>query len=267
MRMMQRVPSEACGALRSRVLRVLLSLLTVASAVACTRDPVVRQARDAGPAADTLGFPAPDRPTSAIVAPRWSGEDERDRLGEAARVIALAGVRSGMTVADIGAGDGYYVVRLAPIVGATGRVLAEDIVPEYLDLLQRRVARDGLGNVTVIHGTAADPGLPAREVDVALLIHMYHEITRPFELLWHLSASMKPGGSVAILDQDGPTDRHGTPPALLACELRAVGFVGTGRSVLEDGAYVAVFKAPDRPLPPDSVRLRLRVAPCAAVLR
>ena len=236
---------------------MIMALLT-----ACKRD-VVRQRPERIAVSDTLGFPAPDRPVSRIVAPRWSGEDERDHFDEAARVIALAGVRSGMTVADIGAGDGYYVARLSPVVGATGRVLGEDIMPDYLDLLRRRIARDGLHNVDVILGAPDDPRLPSRAVDAALLIHMYHEITRPFELLWHLSVAMKPGGIVAILDQDGPTDRHGTPPALLTCELRALGFVAGSRTVLNDGTYVALFTAPIAPLAPAQVRAQLAAAPCA----
>ena len=244
--------------------RVLMVLAVMSQFVACKRDVATVQAPGAAAAVDTLGFPAPDRPISSIIAPRWTGEDERDRLGEAARVIELAGVRRGMTVADIGAGDGYYVVRLSLIVGATGRVLGEDIVPEYLGLLRRRVAHDQLRNVAVVVGTPDDPRLPRRAVDVAFLIHMYHEITRPFELLWHLSAAMKPGGTVAILDQNGATDRHGTPPALLACELDVLGFVQSSRTVMRDGAYVALFRAPREPVAPDAVRERLGRAPCAA---
>lgn len=230
---------------------------------ACTGSaPASRAPRDRD--TDTLHFPAPDRPVSSIVAPRWTGEDERDRFGEGARVISLAGVRAGMTVADVGAGDGYYVARLSPIVGGSGRVVGEDIVPEYVALLRRRVAHDGLRNVDVVQGTADDPALPAHAVDVALLIHMYHEITRPFELLWHLSASMKGGGTVAVLDQDAPTDRHGTPPALLACELGALGFVAGSRTTLDDGAYVMLFSAPPAPRSPAQVRARLASSPCLA---
>lgn len=228
---------------------------------ACKRE-VARERPTRAMVVDTLGFPAPDRPVSRIVAPRWTGEDERDHFDEAARVIALAGVRPGMTVADIGAGDGYYVVRLSTVVGATGRVLGEDIMPDYLDLLRRRIAHDGLRNVDVVHGAPDDPRLPTRSVDAALLIHMYHEITRPFEVLWHLSAAMKPGGTVAILDQDGPTDRHGTPPALLTCELGALGFAAVSRTILGDGTYVALFTAPRSPLPPLIVRARLAATPC-----
>lgn len=241
--------------------RVTPLLALFFAAAACTGGASAARAPEVA-RGDTLGFPAPQRPTSAIVAPRWTGEDERDNLNEAARVMALSQVRAGMTVADIGAGDGYYVARLSAVVGPTGRVIGEDIMPPYLDLLRRRVTRDGLRNVDVVLGTPDDPALPAHTVDVALLIHMYHEITRPFELLWHLSAAMKPGGTVAILDQNAPTDRHGTPPALLACELGALGYVGVSRTTLADGAYVALFTAPAQPLTPAAVRERLTPSPC-----
>ena len=247
-----------------RAMIALGIMVTLLGGGGCTGRSDTAQARPAV-STDSLGFPAPDRPTSTIIAPRWTDEDERDRLDEAARVIALARVRPGMTVADIGAGDGYYVARLSPLVGPTGRVLGEDIMPEYLDLLRRRVARDGLGNVDVVQGTPDDPRLPPRSVDVALLIHMYHEITRPYELLWHLSAAMKPGGTVAILDQDGPTDRHGTPPALLTCELGALGFTAMSRTTLGDGAYVALFSAPNELVAPARVQTRLLERPCAVV--
>ena len=75
-------------------------------------------------------FPEADRPVAPIVADAFSTEDVRDRMGEASRVIELAGVKPGMWVADVGAGEGYYSVRLSPVVGRRGRVLAEDIVPE-----------------------------------------------------------------------------------------------------------------------------------------
>lgn len=229
---------------------------------ACTRD--VAGARPQTPvSADTLHFPAPDRPISSIVAARWTDEGDRDRFGEAAKVIRLSGVRAGMTVADIGAGDGYYVARLSPVVGASGHVLGEDIVPQYLALLSRRVASENLSNVSVVAGTPDDPRLAARSVDVALLIHMYHEITRPYELLWHLSVALKPGGTVSIVDQDAPTDRHGTPRALLRCELGALGFEQSRVETLDDGAYVALFRAPDQPVPPATVRDRLATRACA----
>jgi SAM-dependent methyltransferase len=245
---------------------ILFALLAVAlplGLAACA--PRIGDARtaDTRAPADTLHFPAPDRPISSIVAARWSDEDARDSYREAANVISLARIGRGMTVADIGAGDGYYVSRLSSVVGAAGTVIGEDIIPPYLDLLRARVTSEKLANVKVVLGTADDPRLAAATVDVALLIHMYHEITRPYELMWNLSVAMTPRGTVAILDMDRRTDSHGTPPALLKCELAALGFEQFSRRTLDDGAYVALFRSPAAPLAPVVVREQLTSRPCS----
>ena len=199
-------------------------------------------------------FPKPLRPVASIVSDQWSSEDTRERVGEAARVMQLLGIRPGMAVADIGAGSGYYTVRLSRQVGPAGRVYAEDIMPDYLAGLQRRVAAEGLNNVTLALGEAHDPRLPPASVDVALLVHMYHEIDQPFGLLANLLPALRPGARVAILDADRVTSQHGTPPALLECELRAVGFRQVAFHPLEGGAtYLAVFAPPSQAPAPASI--------------
>jgi ubiquinone/menaquinone biosynthesis C-methylase UbiE len=169
-------------------------------------------------------FPAPKRPVSPIVSPRYSNEDARDSVGEASNVMRLADVRPGMRIADIGAGEGYYTVRLSPLVGKKGRVLAEDIVPETRDNLARRVQRENLDNVAVKLGRPEDPLLPDGSFDRIFMIHMYHEIEQPSEFLWHLRDDLKNDGRVVVVDADRPTDRHGTPPRLLICEFAAIGY-------------------------------------------
>src|SRR5207248_9973619 len=89
-------------------------------------------------------FPAAQRDVAPIVGATFSTEDARDRAGEAEQVMQLAGGKRGMSVADVRAGEGYYTVRLAPVVGTTGGVLAEDILPEVRDRLSDRVQRDRL---------------------------------------------------------------------------------------------------------------------------
>ena len=97
-----------------------------------------------GAGAPADAFPQPDRPVADIISPIWHDENERDKAGEPQQLVRLLGIKPGMTVADIGAGSGYYVVRLSPIVGASGRVIAEDVVPDYLENLRRRVRDLGL---------------------------------------------------------------------------------------------------------------------------
>jgi ubiquinone/menaquinone biosynthesis C-methylase UbiE len=150
-----------------------------------------------------------------------------------------------MTVADIGAGSGYYVVRLSPIVGANGRIVAEDVVPEYLRSLRKRVRDLGLPNVAISLGAPHDPRLPAGSVDLAILVHMYHEIAQPYALLYNLVPALKPDARVGIVDAFAPTSKHGTPPSLLRCELAAVGYreIGFERLTGSD-AYLAIFAPP-----------------------
>jgi SAM-dependent methyltransferase len=197
-------------------------------------------------------FPKPKRPVADIVSPIWHDEKERDAAGESRQLVRLFGIKPGMTVADIGAGSGYYVVRLAPIVGANGRIVAQDIVPEYLQGLRKRVRDLGLRNVTVSLGEPHDPRLPAGSLDAAILVHMYHEIAQPYGLLYNLAPALKPGARVGIIDSFGPTAEHGTPPNLLRCELAAVGYREIAFHPLTGGnAYLAIF-AP----PPDQGRTR-----------
>ncbi len=197
-------------------------------------------------------FPRPQREIASIVSPLWADEDSRDRAGEAAAVIRKLGIKPGQVVADIGAGSGYYTMRVAPVVAPGGRVIAQDISSRYLDRLRSRVRRAGLRNVSFVQGTSSDPRLPKGRVDVALLIHMYHEIAQPYALLYRLRASLKPGGLVAIVDLDRPAEQHGMPKALLACEVKAVGYELVSIADLEPG-YLAVFR-PGAPVNPASVR-------------
>ncbi|NNC72528.1 MAG: methyltransferase domain-containing protein [Sphingomonadaceae bacterium] len=169
-------------------------------------------------------FPPADRPVSEITGSQFSTETQRDELNEAETVMDLADIEPGMTVADIGAGNGYYTVRLAPRVGDNGRVLAQDIIPETRDGLADRVTRERLDNVSVRLGEPNDPKLPDNSFDRVFMVHMYHEIQSPYEFLWNLRPSLREGGLVVVVDADRPTNRHGTPPDLLSCEFEAVGY-------------------------------------------
>jgi len=197
------------------------------------------------PAAPKAGpFPPADRPVASIVSSRWSDEETRDRVNEADEVMDRAGIRPGMTVADIGAGEGYYTIRLAQRVGAEGRVLAQDVVPEVRDALAERVNRERLDNVSVKLGASDDPGLPPTSFDRVMLVHMYHEIEEPYAFLWNLRPALRPGGQVIVVDANRPTAQHGTPPALLACEFAAIGYAQVALQQMPSaGGYFAVFEA------------------------
>lgn len=188
-------------------------------------------------------FPAPDRPVARIVSPRWSTEEARDRKNEAGEVMNKARIAPGMTVADIGAGEGYYTIRLAQRVGPSGRVLAQDIIPAVRDALAERVTREQLQSVSVRLGEPADPKLPDDSFDRVFMVHMYHEIEQPYEFLWRLRPSLKPDGLVIVVDVDRPTQNHGTPPALLKCEFAAIGYQLVSTDDMPSaGGYLAAFR-------------------------
>ena len=200
----------------------------------------------------TSPFPEPHRPVSPVSS-RYLNEDTRESVGEFATVSRLADVHERMSVADIGAGEGYYTVRLSPLVGPKGRVLAEDIIPETVRALGQRIQRERLDNVAIRLGEPNNPQLPAASFDRVFLIHMYHEIARPSEFLWNLRAALKADGRVIVVDADRPTDRHGTPQRLLVCEFNAIGYALTRFERMPDSeSYFAQFEARGpRPAPQD----------------
>ncbi|WP_375411666.1 class I SAM-dependent methyltransferase [uncultured Bradyrhizobium sp.] len=242
-----------CSA-RKSVATIFLALVSSAGvsarmAVAETVIPL------APPGVGAAAFPAPDRPVAGIISPEWASEDERRSANETEQVFELLGIRPGMRVGDIGAGSGFYTMALSRAVGPAGEVLAQDITPKYLEALQRRVRTAKVANVRVGLGEAHDPRLPARMLDAAVLIHMYHEIAQPYALLFNLAAAMKPDALVGIVDLDRATGEHGTPPNMLRCELAAVGYREAGFHQLKgDVGYLAIFKPPLHAKQPSEIK-------------
>ncbi len=230
--------------IRSTLVFVLLGVAVGGAACA--------QAGTAGPADSAL--PATRRPVARIVSTAWDTEARRDGVGEAERVFELLALAPDARVADIGAGAGYYTTRLARRLGPGGMIYAQDINQKILDSLGARLARERLGGVRLVLGEPSDPRLPRASVDLALLSHMYHEIARPYDFLFNLHAALAPGARIAIIDADKPTESHGTPPAVLRCEMAALGYRELSFDRLEPAVgYLAVFAAPDTLPAPSSV--------------
>jgi ubiquinone/menaquinone biosynthesis C-methylase UbiE len=204
-------------------------------------------------------FPTAHRDVAPTVSDVFSTEDARDRVGEAEDVMELASIKPGMSVADVGAGQGYYTVRLARVVGPKGRVLAEDIVPEVRDQLSDRVQRERLDNVAVKLGTADNPMLPPGSFDRVFLVHMYHEVQSPYAFLWHLREGVKPDGLVIVVDSDRPILRHGIAPSQVKCEFAALGMQPVSLSLLtgRETYFMAFRLAQPRPAPE-------KIKPCSA---
>jgi SAM-dependent methyltransferase len=208
-----------------------------------------------GQSATAPEFPRPDRTVSAIGDTEFSTEAARDEAGEASYVMDWAGIQLGTTVADIGAGEGYYTIRLAERVGRKGRVLAQDINRGALDRLGERVTREQLDNVAIKEGAVDDPRLPQNSFDRIFMVHMYHEIEQPYAFLWRMRPALAKGGQVIVVDRDRATDRHGIPPKLLFCEFDAVGYRLTGfTEQLKLGGYIARFEVSGARPEPSAIR-------------
>jgi ubiquinone/menaquinone biosynthesis C-methylase UbiE len=210
---------------------------------------------DGGRPETALDFPKASRPVSSFSSTQFSTEAARDEANEANKVMDWAGIAPGSTVADIGAGEGYYTVRLAKRVGDKGRVLAQDINRAALQRLGERISRDRLDNVAIKDGAIDDPRLPEKSFDRIFLVHMYHEVTEPYAFLWRMIPAIRPGGQVIVVDRDRPTSQHGIPPKLLFCEFEAVGLRLTGFSEQPDvGGYFARFEATGKRPDPEAIK-------------
>lgn len=136
---------------------------------------------------------------------------DREKYQRPDQIMDHLGIGEGSVVADLGAGGGWFTIRLAHRVGPNGRVYAQDIQPEMIGSIERRVTREELKNVVTVLGTALDPKLPA-PVDVVLIVDAYHEMTDPVTLLRNVRKSLRPGGRVGIVEYT--KDGHGPGPAL-----------------------------------------------------
>ncbi len=130
----------------------------------------------------------------------WLEREGRAELEKPEEVIAAMELRPGMSVAEIGAGTGFFSRRIAKVVGPTGKVYAEDIQPQMLDLLKEYTAKEGVHNVVPVLGTETDPKLPARGIDRVLLVDVYHEFQKPEPMLAAMRDCLAPGGTVTLVE-------------------------------------------------------------------
>ena len=139
-------------------------------------------------------------PVMGVGGAAWLERPERESEEAPSRAVEALDLRPGMVAADIGAGSGYYTVRLARKVGPTGKVFATDIQAGMLDILKRRTTREGLENVVPVLGAPDDPRLPAGSVDLALMVDVYHELAAPQAFVRRLREALKPDGRLVLIE-------------------------------------------------------------------
>lgn len=151
--------------------------------------------------------PATHPITGRVIAPvmsaagaDWLERSERESEENPTRAVALLDLKPGMKVCDLGAGTGYYSVRMARIVGDTGKVYAVDIQPRMLELLRNRLKADGIHNIEPVLGAVAETNLPPDSVDLVLIVDVYHEFSKPQEMLRSIRKSLKDTGRLVLLE-------------------------------------------------------------------
>jgi SAM-dependent methyltransferase len=171
-------------------------------------------------------------------------DPNREKKLQIDRAMDVLKIREGSGVADIGAGSGWFTVRAARRVGASGTVYAVEINPDYLKYIEERAQKEKLPNIRTVLGKEDDPTLPARSVDAVLILKSYHEIAQPILLLIHLRDALRPGALLGIIDRNGKGDDHGIASDTVVAEAARAGFklISQYDFVKDDGMdYFLVF--------------------------
>lgn len=160
----------------------------------------------------------------------WFYRPERVESEKPEELLEILGIKKGDTIADIGAGPGFFSLRAAQRVGPTGKVFAVDVQPEMIDGLKRMAAKSGLENIVPVLGSFDDPKLPENSVDAVLIVISYHEFSRPEDMMRHIYRAMKPDARMLLVEYKAEDpDSRVTPPHKMAekdilAELSAFGF-------------------------------------------
>jgi cyclopropane fatty-acyl-phospholipid synthase-like methyltransferase len=149
------------------------------------------------------------------------GRDERLQIN---RVMDMLGIEPGKSVADIGAGSGWFTVRAARRVTRSGTVYAVDINPDAIHYIDQRTKKEQLQNIKTILSKPDDPQIPAHSVDAVLLLKTYHEVAQPVLLLRNLRSSLKPGARIGVIDRNGNGENHGVNKDVVIHEAAQAGY-------------------------------------------
>jgi predicted methyltransferase len=161
----------------------------------------------------------------------WLVRPEREAEENPDLAISLLGLKPGMTVADIGAGVGYYSLKVAAKVGPQGKVYATDLQPEMLRLLRKRLEKEKVTNIEPVLGTETESKLPDESIDMAILVDVYHEFSEPRKMLASIRKALKPDGRLVLLefrkeDANVPIrEEHKMSVAVVKQEVTADGYV------------------------------------------
>jgi ubiquinone/menaquinone biosynthesis C-methylase UbiE len=130
----------------------------------------------------------------------WLTRESRDREEDCTTLLQALRIQPGDVVCDMGCGNGFYSLRIAPLVGDRGKVVAVDIQREMLEMLKEQAAAERITNIETVHGTVIDPRLPPESIDLMLMVDVYHEFSHPEHMLAAIRKSLKPSGRIALVE-------------------------------------------------------------------
>jgi SAM-dependent methyltransferase len=184
-----------------RRLSLLVLFAALGLSAACHRTTATPPPDPDSPPGTYMGRPIA-RPMSYAGAD-WLDRPDREATEQPDHVLDVLHVAEGQVVADVGAGSGYFSLRIAKRVGARGRVLATDLQPEMLAMIREKTDAAKITNVLPLLATPTDAKLPRGEVDLVLMVDVYHELPKPAETLAQVHDALRPGGRVALVEYRG----------------------------------------------------------------
>jgi 2-polyprenyl-3-methyl-5-hydroxy-6-metoxy-1,4-benzoquinol methylase len=209
---------EACIGSEGELVRLLISFVSMLSAVSATRLAIfiVLSLGSGSPqrTADQNRDPITGRviaPTMGVDGADWLDRPEREREEQPQKVIAALHLTPGVNVGEVGAGTGFYALRIAKRIQPGGTYYANDLEPAMLTRLESKVAAQKVTNIKTIVGTQTDPRLPRGTLDYVLMVDVYHELSQPQIILRNIAAALKPGGKLILIEfrQENPNVRSG----------------------------------------------------------
>ena len=179
--------------------RTWLAVIGVAAVAAAVAIPSLRADQTNRPGVHPISGRV-FAPVMGYLGAEWLDRDERAREEDPDTALNALQIPQGAVVADVGAGSGYFTVRIARRVGPAGKVYATDLQPEMLAILRQRLERENISNVTLVQGTVDDPRLPAGVIDLILMVDVYHELSQPQVMLRRMREALAPGGRLVLLE-------------------------------------------------------------------
>jgi SAM-dependent methyltransferase len=236
------------------------AMVVLLETVAALSGPAAQAPGPPPPAGDRVAPPArQQKPRGRLFAPQDLGlldGPDRDQWQRPEQIMDSLGIADGARVADLGAGGGWFTVRLARRVGPNGVVYAEDIQPQMIEAINSRVRREGLLNVRTVLGTPSDPRLPPG-IDAVLIVDAYHEMDEPVTLLRNAVRSLKPQGRIGVVDFNaggggpGPAPEERVDPEAVIRAAAAAGLQLLSRESVPpfQFQFLLVFeRTPERPI-------------------